>query len=156
MRLAPPRLPDTLASMPFTLDLSPLRQALTALEDSLQVVADEAWLQNQSAAVRNTLFAGVVKHFALVYELGMKMLRRQIEAESATPGETDQLGFRDLLRVGAEKGLIGDVDAWFRYRQMRGTTWHTDHLAQARQVHEGVRPFLTDALALLTALERRN
>jgi nucleotidyltransferase substrate binding protein (TIGR01987 family) len=141
--------------MPFTLDLAPLRQAMTSLEDSLQVVTDEAWLQNQSAAVRNTLFAGVIQNFEFVYELGMKMLRRQIEAESATPGETDQLGFRDLLRVGAEKGLIGDVEAWFRYRQMRGTTSHTDNLAQARQVHEGVRPFLTDARALLSALERR-
>ena len=69
--------------MHCALDLSPLRQALTSLEDSLQVVADEAWLQNQSAAVRNTLFAGVVKHFALVYELGMKMLRRQIGTYSA-------------------------------------------------------------------------
>ena len=141
--------------MPFTLDLSPLRQALTSLEDSLQVVADEAWLQNQSVAVRNTLFAGVIQNFEFVYELGMKMLRRQIEAESATPGETDQLGFRDLLRVGAEKGLIGDVEAWFRYRQMRGTTSHTYDLAKARQVYEGVRPFLTDARALLNALERR-
>lgn len=141
--------------MHFTLDLSPLRQALTSLEDSLHVVADEAWLQNQSAAVRNTLFAGVVKHFALVYELGMKMLRRQIEAESATPGETDQFGFLDLLRVGAEKGLIGDVEAWCRYRQMRGTTSPNDSMAQARQVHEGVRPFLTDARALLSALEQR-
>lgn len=142
--------------MSFTLDLSPLRQALTSLGDSLQVVADEAWLQNQSAAVRNTLFAGVVKHFALVYELGMKMLRQQIKAESDTPGETDQLGFRDLLRVGAEKGLIGDVEAWFRYRQMRGATSNPDHSAHARQVREGGPPFLTDALALLTALERRN
>jgi hypothetical protein len=46
----------------------------------------------------------------------MKMLRRQIEAEAATPGESDQLGFRDLLRVGAEKGLAQDVEAWLRYQ----------------------------------------
>jgi nucleotidyltransferase substrate binding protein (TIGR01987 family) len=141
--------------MPFPLDLSPLRQALTSLEDSLRVVADEAWLQNQSAAVRNTLFAGVIQNFEFVYELGTKMLRRQIEAETDTPGETDQLGFRDLLRVGAEKGLIGDVEAWFRYRQMRGTTSHTYDLAKAQQVYEGVRPFVADARALLSALERR-
>jgi len=83
------------------------------------------------------------------------MLKRQIEAEAATPGETDQLGFRDLLRVGAEKGLIGDVEAWFRYRQMRGTTSHTYDLAKAQQVYEGVRPFVADARALLSALERR-
>ena len=67
----------------------------------------------------------------------------------------DDARIRDLLRVGAEKGLIGDVEAWFRYRQMRGTTSHTYDLAKARQVYEGVRPFLTDARALLNALERR-
>lgn len=85
--------------MTFTLDLTPLRRALTSLEDSLRVTEDVAWLQAQSDAVRNTLFAGVIQNFEFVYELATKMLKRQIEAEAATPGETDQLGFRDLLRV---------------------------------------------------------
>ena len=31
--------------VPFTLDLSPLRHALTSLEDSLRVTDDVAWLQ---------------------------------------------------------------------------------------------------------------
>ena len=89
--------------MTFTLDLTPLRRALTSLEDSLRVTEDVAWLQAQSDAVRNTLFAGVIQNFEFVYELATKMLKRQIEAEAATPGETDQLGFRDLLRVGARQ-----------------------------------------------------
>lgn len=141
--------------VPFTLDLSPLRHALTSLEDSLRVTDDVAWLQAQSDAVRNTLFAGVIQNFEFVYELATKMLKRQIEAEAATPGETDQLGFRDLLRVGAEKGLVRDVEAWFRYRQMRGTTSHTYDVSKARQVYEGIRPFVADARGLLEALERR-
>ena len=90
--------------MTFTLNLTPLRRALTSLEDSLRVTEDVAWLQAQSDAVRNTLFAGVIQNFEFVYELATKMLKRQIEAEAATPGETDQLGFRDLLRGRGGKG----------------------------------------------------
>ena len=55
--------------MTFTLDLTPLRRALTSLEDSLRVTEDVAWLQAQSDAVRNTLFAGVIQNFEFVYEL---------------------------------------------------------------------------------------
>ena len=70
----------------------------------------------------------MVQNFEFVYELGFKMIKRQIEAEAANPAEVDEYGFRDMLRVAAEKGLIADLEAWFAYRKMRGTTLHTyDH-----------------------------
>ena len=37
-----------------TLDLSPLRQALTSLEDGLDVVRDGSWFNQQNEKVRNT------------------------------------------------------------------------------------------------------
>ena len=142
------------------LDLSALRNAITSLEDGIGVVRDEGWFALQSAAVRNTLVAGVIQNFELVYELGFKMLKRQIEAEAANPSEVDEFGFRDLLRVAAEKGLITDVEAWFVYRKMRGTTSRVyshayDH-DKARLVYQGVLRFLDDARALLAALVTRN
>jgi hypothetical protein len=36
-------------------------------EDSLRVTDDVVWLQAQSDAVRNTLFAGVIQNFEFVY-----------------------------------------------------------------------------------------
>ncbi len=43
--------------------------------------------------------------------IGVKMLRRQLEAEADSPTDIDQSNFRELLRVAAEKGLIDDVEA---------------------------------------------
>lgn len=78
----------------------------------------------------------------------MKTLKRQIEAESATLGEVDAYGFRDLLRIAAEKGLVADVEAWFVYRQMLGITSHTYDRNKARQVYASTLAFLDDAKAL--------
>ena len=138
------------------LDLEPLRRALASLEDGLEVVSDAQWFNQQSDKVQNTLIAGVIQNFEFVYEIGFKMLRRQIEAEAASPTEVDESNFRDVLRVAAEKGLIADVEAWFRYRKMRNITAHTYDHEQAQQVYQGTLLFITDARALLAQLEARN
>lgn len=137
------------------LDLTALHSAITSLDDGLAVVSDTAWFQQQSDKVRNTLVAGVIQNFEFVYEIGVKMLRRQLEAESDSPADIDQASFRDLLRMAAEKGLIDDVEAWFGFRQMRNITAHTYDHAKARQVYEGTSAFLTHARALLARLDAR-
>ena len=138
------------------LDLEPLRRALASLEDGLEVVSDAQWFNQQSDKVQNTLIAGVIQNFEFVYEIGFKMLRRQIEAEAASPTEVDESNFRDVLRVAAEKGLIADVEAWFRYRKMRNITAHTYDHEKAQQVYQGTLLFIADARALLAQLEARN
>ena len=139
-----------------TLDLSALQRALTSLEDSLEVVSDSEWFNEQSLKVQNTLIAGVIQNFEFVYEVGFKMIKRQIELESASPDEVDQGSFRDVLRLAAEKGLIRDVEAWFGYRRMRNITAHTYDHEKAQQVYQGTLLFINDARALLTSLEARN
>jgi nucleotidyltransferase substrate binding protein (TIGR01987 family) len=138
------------------LNLESLRSALLSLENGLEVVGDAEWFFQQSDKVQHTLVAGVIQNFEIVYELGFKMLRRQIEVEAASPDEVDTFNFRDVLRAGAEKGLIADVEAWLRYRQMRNITAHTYDHDKAKQVYEGTLLFLADARALLAALEARN
>lgn len=138
------------------LDLSSLRDAVRSLEDGVEVVSDGDWFNQQSKKVQNTLVAGVIQNFEFVYEISFKMIRRQIEAESASPEEVDETNFREVLRVAAEKGLIADVEAWFRYRKMRNTTAHTYDHKKARQVYKDTLGFISDARALLTALESRN
>ena len=139
-----------------SLDLTALRRALASLEDSLEVVSDSAWFNEQLLKVQNTLIAGVIQNFEFVYEVGFKMLRRQIELESASPDEVDQASFRDLLRLAAEKGLIRDVEAWFGYRHMRNITAHTYDQEKAQQVYQGTLQFISDARALLACLQARN
>lgn len=60
------------------------------------------------------------------------------------------------MRTAAEKGLIDDVEAWFRYHLMRNITSHTYNQEKARQVYEGTLVFIEDARALLKQLEGRN
>ena len=71
------------------LNFDPLHSALLSLENSLEVVSDAEWFTQQSDKVQHTLVAGVIQNFEIVYELSFKMLRRQIEAESASPDEVD-------------------------------------------------------------------
>ena len=138
------------------LDLSAFRNAVISLNDSLEVVSDPNWFSQQSEKVRNTLLSGVVKNFEFVYEIGVKMIKRQIEFESASPDEVDESNFRDVLRVAAEKGLIADVEAWFAYRKMRNITAHTYDHEKAQQVYRDTLGFVGDAHSLLIALEKRN
>ncbi len=138
------------------LDLDALRRAVASLEDGLEVVSNTDWFNQQSGKVQNTLIAGVIQNFEFVYEVGYKMLRRQIELEAASPTEVDESNFRDVLRMAGEKGLIADVEAWFRHRQMRNITAHTSDHEKAQKVYEGTLVFINDARALLASLEARN
>ena len=138
------------------LDLQALKDAVASLGDGLEVVSDPVWFNQQSDKVRNTLISGVIKNFEFVYEIGLKMVRRQIELESASPTEVDDSNFREVLRVAGEKGLIADVEAWFKYRKMRNITAHTYDHDKAQQVYLDTLQFIGDARALLQALEARN
>lgn len=138
------------------LDLSALTNALNSLEDSLNVVNNQHWFNQQPPKVQNTLMAGVIQNFEFVYEISVKMLRRQIEIESDSPEEVDATSFRNMLRAAGEKGLIADVEAWFKYRQMRNITAHTYDHAKAQMVYEGTLVFIEDARALLHSLKARN
>lgn len=138
------------------LDLHALQNAIASLSDGLEVVSDPDWFKQQSEKVRNTLISGVIKNFEFVYEIGIKMIKRQIEIESASPTDVDESNFREVLRVAGEKGLVADVEAWFKYRKMRNVTAHTYDHEKAQQIHLDTRQFIDDARALLTALEARN
>jgi nucleotidyltransferase substrate binding protein (TIGR01987 family) len=138
------------------LDLSALRKAITSLAEALDIVQAEAWFTNQPKAVQNTLLAGVIQNFEFVFELSVKMIKRRLEADAFTPEEVDESNFRDVLRAAGEKGLVKDVEAWFSYRKLRGTTSHTYDQDKARQVYDGIPRFLQDAQQVLAALESRN
>lgn len=139
-----------------SLDLGSLRNAIASLEGAIEIVSDSAWFDRQPANLRNTLIAGVVQNFEFVYELSIKMLKRRLEIDSSSPVEIDAASFRDLLRIAGEKGLIGDVEAWFRYRRMRTLTSHTYDQDKALAIYRDILAFASDARALLAALDARN
>jgi nucleotidyltransferase substrate binding protein (TIGR01987 family) len=138
------------------LDLAALRNAVASLLSGLGVVSDTTWFDAQSPAVQNTLIAGVIQNFESVYEQSVKMIRRQLELESDSPDAIDAIGFRDMVRIAAEKGLVADVEAWFFYRRMRDVSAHTYDQHKARQVYRDTLTFVGDARDLLARLEARN
>jgi nucleotidyltransferase substrate binding protein (TIGR01987 family) len=138
------------------LDLSPLRKAVASLERALEIVGNKSWLDAQPRDMQDILIAGVIQNFEFVYELSVKMIRRQIELGSDSPDEVDKTYFRDMLRIAGEKGLISDVEAWFYYRKMRNLSTHTYDQEKARQVYQDTLTFIKDARALLAVLEAHN
>ena len=138
------------------LDLTSLSNSLESLEASLKVVGDEAWFSVLPTAVQNTLIAGVIQNFEFVHELSIKMIRRRIELDAASPTEADFANFRDLLRTAAERGMIADVEAWFGYRKLRNETSDTYDRQKAQKVFHGIPAFLRDAQALMHELQARN
>lgn len=130
------------------LDLSSLEKALKSLERA----ADRSQKEKKDEEVRDA----VIQRFEYTYELSWKMMKRQIEAEAASPVSVDALGFRDLLREAAEKGFIGDVEAWFEYRDARNRTSHGYDEKSAQQVYETALRFLKEAKLLLEVLKKRN
>ena len=142
--------------MDTPLDLGALQDAIFSLSDGLEVVSDPIWFKDQSDKVQNTLISSVVKSFKFVYEISIKMLKRVIEREAASPTEVDESNFKNLLRTAGQKSLIADVEAWFKYRKMRDITAHTYDHQKAHEVYQDSLGFIIDARALLGTLERRN
>ncbi len=138
------------------LDLNSLASSIESLEASLNVVGNQVWFSSLPTDAQNTLIAGVIQNFEFVHELSIKMIRRRIEMDAASPTETDFANFRDLLRTAAERGMITDVEAWFGYRKLRNETSHTYDRQKAQKVFHGIPAFLRDAKALMRELQARN
>ena len=137
------------------LDLGSLRAAVQALSNAVDVVssaefavADVRW--------RDTLIAGVVQHFEFTFELCWKMLKRQLERELPSPSEIDGSSYRELFRLGHQRGLITDIEPWFEFRELRNITAHTYARDKALKVAAGAAPLLAHARILLGAIEARN
>ena len=134
------------------LDLKSVRAALHAFADSVDVVSSPEF-----AAVdprwRATLVAGVVQHFEFTFELSWKMLKRQLEREMPSPSELDGSSYRELFRLGHQRGLVCAIEPWFEFRELRNITTHTFSCDKADKVAASAPALLAAAQALLSAIE---
>lgn len=83
------------------------------------------------------------------------MLKRQLEQELPSPSEVDGYSYRQLFRLGAERGMATDIEAWFNYRELRNITAHTYDEAKAARVFEALPGFAVHAVDLLSRLKDR-
>ena len=99
---------------------------------------------------------GLIQRFEFTYELSHKMLKRYLEATSASPEQYDAMPFPDLIRSANEQGLLlGDWPRWRAYREMRSKTSHTYDEEVALAVVAGIPDFLEEAVQLRDRLRAR-
>ncbi len=131
--------------MDARLDLSSLRKALASL--------DRGCARSRLTPDDEELRDAVIQRFEFTYELCWKMLKRRLEMDAAVSSVIDRLSFPDLMRVGAEHGLIADVERWLVYRHQRNMTSHVYDAVVAWDVYRTALEFAIDARRLLTARE---
>ena len=130
------------------LDLSSLEKALTRLEYAVE--------RSQKVPLDEEVRDSVIQRFEYSYELCWKMLKRQLEIDSQTPASIDAMGFKQMIREGAERGLIDNPEVWFEYRRQRNITSHVYNETKAISVYKTALVFLQDAKRLLQKLKQRN
>ena len=138
------------------IDLSSLDKAVDSLGRAIAVSEAQIATRAGDRNLRETIRAGVIQNFEFSYELCWKMLKRQLEQTSPSSSSIDQMSFRDLIRTGAERGLVEDPKRWFDYRNQRNITLHTYDDAKAEAVYATAVAFVHDARDLLTKLKARN
>lgn len=130
------------------IDLDPLLKALAQLEEALRF-----WQQEpEGAPLKRHLRAAVIQSFEFTYELSVRMLRRVLIERATTAEAVLDLSFNDLLRKGADAGLLPDATGWRRWREMRNATSHTYDETRAAEVANAAREFLPQARQLALAL----
>jgi nucleotidyltransferase substrate binding protein (TIGR01987 family) len=130
------------------LELSSLEKALASLKEALQ-----EFDRTHSQFVKDAC----IQRFEYTYELAHKLLKRQLEAMSANPSEVDQMSFQDLVRSGAERGLLANGwDEWKLFRDARNATSHAYNEKKANEVFERIPAFRDEAVFLLAKLQERN
>ena len=135
------------------LDLTSLRSALAALEKSIGFLNSEL---AENADLREQFRGAAVQAFEFTHELAFKMLKRQLEQMAADPAAIDKMAYMDVVRTGAEAGLIADIGRFRDYREKRNITSHTYDQIKAEQIVAVLGDFQNDVRLLLAELERRN
>jgi nucleotidyltransferase substrate binding protein (TIGR01987 family) len=131
------------------LNLTSLSKALEQLRTSIEYCRSE--LAGRDAAIAKQFRAASIQAFEFTFEISVRLLRRRL-AELLSAAEVERLSFRDLLRTGAQKGLIDDPAAWFRFREMRNLSSHSYDETKAAQVAATLPEFAERAGFLLDVL----
>ena len=80
-------------------------------------------------------------------------MRRVLVERALAADAVVDLSFNDLLRAGADAGLLANSQAWRVWRELRNATSHAHDEAKAQAVATDAAGFVTDAARLLAALE---
>ena len=138
----------------MALDLSSLEKAVNSLERGINV-ASTMKEGSVGADQQEVIRAGVIQNFEFTYELCRKFMKRWLEA-NGEGASVDGATKKELFRIAAERRLINNVEAWFKYDEARNLTSHTYDADTAEEVFEAAKKFLGDAKIFLQKLKEKN
>ena len=129
-------------------EISLLEQAIKRLEEGI----DRFFDNEDDAQIRD----GLIQRFEFTYELGHKVLKRNLEYASPNPSEIDEMTFQDIIRTANEQDLLlGDWPTWRGFCDTRSKTSHTYDQDIALEVVEGIPRFIEEAIYLRNKLRER-
>ncbi len=136
------------------LDLSSLQNAISQLEDALDIFASD--LAEKNPRLKRHLRAAVIQAFEFTYELSFKMLKRHLALTSTNPKEFDYMYFDDVVREAFRQSLVqAEISVWRDFRRNRGITSQTYDEEKANEVLRSVPAFLIEARYLLKQLQNK-
>ncbi|QIM67264.1 hypothetical protein A4G16_07735 [Mannheimia granulomatis] len=133
-----------------------LEDAFQSLEQTMNQLSDTHWFNQQLPIVQDTLIAGAIQKFEFVYELSLKMIKRQLQQEAISIEDLQAYSFKDILRDALKSGLIDDMAKWVTFRDMRNITSHTYNQDKAIAVYSQIEDFLEYSRFLVEQLRLRN
>ena len=135
----------------MSLEFSSLQKAIHMLNRSLKVLDMDVMFQSEDIA--ETIRAGVIQHFEVTYELCWKFIQRWLKENQPSIEAEYPRTRKELFRLAAEKNLIADPVAWFRYGEARNLTSHTYDQDEALKITDIAGVFVKDAEYLLARLK---
>jgi nucleotidyltransferase substrate binding protein (TIGR01987 family) len=126
---------------------------LSAFEKALASLV-RVYLRSQRETTDEDIRDACIQRFEYTYELAFKMLKRTLAQNLPSSEELDQMGFRDVIRLGARNGFIESPQSWFEYREKRNKTSHTYNEDTAIEVYTVLGRFIDDATSLLASLKK--
>ncbi len=139
----------------ITVSTKPLEQALASLNEGITITQSILQDKKVSDAHKNIMRAGVIQNFEFCYELSWKTLKRFLELNTSDSALIDKMLYKQIIREGAQYGLIANAERWFQYRDQRNLTSHTYHAATAESVYKSAIQFYLDAMDLLHKLKSK-
>ncbi|MGE3920343.1 MAG: HI0074 family nucleotidyltransferase substrate-binding subunit [Gammaproteobacteria bacterium] len=136
------------------LELKPLIKAIESLERSLNYANSP--LAKQDDGLFEQFRNSAIQCFEYTYELCWKFLKRQLEKDAPNPASIDALNYNDLIRQGAESGLIDSPEHWFKYRYYRNLTSHAYDLLKAQEIFSCLSDFLSDSKQFYNQIQKLN
>lgn len=138
----------------MALILESWQKSIDSLERSIKAYELAVKLSLESDIIES-IQAGVIQNFEIVYEQSWKMIKRWLSINIGNE-YVDGISRKELFRLAAKERLIDDFDAWLDFHRSRNETSHIYAQKTANEVFEKAESFLGYAKALYGAIESKN